>query len=182
MLSEAGAPRCALRLGRARRIRIAAFHRRSGTDCGRRAGPCARVLSTPQGLAARARDLERRSGIWRPVPPALRSDDLRGVRRSGRDERDGLLGTLSRDAGIFPSDPSCERRIERVVSGSIMESVITCPKCGYSKREKMPTDTCQFFYECASCHALLRPKAGDCCVFCSYGSAKCPPMQAAGIK
>jgi len=25
------------------------------------------------------------------------------------------------------------------------------------------------------------PKAGDCCVFCSYGSAKCPPKQAAGI-
>jgi hypothetical protein len=45
----------------------------------------------------------------------------------------------------------------------------------------MPTDTCWFFYECAGCHTLLRPKAGDCCVFCSYGSAKCPPMQAAGI-
>jgi len=22
------------------------------------------------------------------------------------------------------------------------------------------------------------PKAGNCCVFCSYGSVKCPPMQA----
>jgi hypothetical protein len=33
----------------------------------------------------------------------------------------------------------------------------------------------------AGCHTLLRPKAGDCCVFCSYGSAKCPPMQAAWI-
>jgi hypothetical protein len=64
---------------------------------------------------------------------------------------------------------------------SVPESVITCTNCGHRKREKMPTDTCWFFYECAGCHTLLRPKAGDCCVFCSYGSAKCPPMQAAGI-
>jgi hypothetical protein len=28
----------------------------------------------------------------------------------------------------------------------ILESVITCPNCGHPKREKMPTDACQFFY------------------------------------
>jgi hypothetical protein len=44
----------------------------------------------------------------------------------------------------------------------------------------MPTDACLFFHECAGCHALLRPKAGDCCVFCSYGSVPCPPRQAGG--
>ena len=43
----------------------------------------------------------------------------------------------------------------------------------------MPSDACQFFYECPECQALLRPKAGDCCVFCSYGDVKCPPVQAA---
>ena len=42
----------------------------------------------------------------------------------------------------------------------------------------MPTDACLFFHECAGCRALLRPKAGDCCVFCSYGSVPCPPIQA----
>jgi hypothetical protein len=57
------------------------------------------------------------------------------------------------------------------------ESMITCPQCGAQHTERMPTDACQFFYECAACKALLRPKAGDCCVFCSYGSVKCPPMQ-----
>ena len=41
----------------------------------------------------------------------------------------------------------------------------------------MPTDACQFFYECEHCEAVLRPKAGDCCVFCSYGTNKCPPIQ-----
>ena len=61
----------------------------------------------------------------------------------------------------------------------ILESTLTCPHCGAARRESMPTDACQFFYECGACHALLRPKAGDCCVFCSYGDVKCPPMQAA---
>lgn len=43
----------------------------------------------------------------------------------------------------------------------------------------MPTDACQFFYECKSCGVLLEPKAGDCCVFCSYGDEPCPPIQEA---
>ena len=59
----------------------------------------------------------------------------------------------------------------------ILRSVLTCPRCGFAKAETMPADACQFYYECANCAALLRPKPGDCCVFCSYGSVKCPPMQ-----
>jgi len=56
-------------------------------------------------------------------------------------------------------------------------SVLTCPQCGAARREEMPTDACQFFYECTTCHVVLRPKPGDCCVFCSYGSVQCPPRQ-----
>jgi DNA-directed RNA polymerase subunit RPC12/RpoP len=59
----------------------------------------------------------------------------------------------------------------------IAESIITCPNCGYRKAERMPEDTCQWFYECEACRALLKPKPGDCCVFCSYGSVPCPPKQ-----
>lgn len=59
-------------------------------------------------------------------------------------------------------------------------SSITCPYCGYIKKELMPSDSCQFFYECSNCGQLLKPKAGDCCVFCSYGSVKCPPIQETG--
>ena len=59
----------------------------------------------------------------------------------------------------------------------VLESVLTCPQCGHARTELMPTDACQFFYECEHCKAVLRPLAGDCCVFCSYGSVKCPPMQ-----
>ncbi|HEY1045857.1 MAG TPA: GDCCVxC domain-containing (seleno)protein [Bacteroidia bacterium] len=59
----------------------------------------------------------------------------------------------------------------------ILESVITCPECGHCKRETMPTDACQYFYECEGCGKVLKPKNGDCCVYCSYGSVKCPPIQ-----
>lgn len=61
-----------------------------------------------------------------------------------------------------------------------LQSTIVCPECGYKQEEVMPTDFCQFFYECKSCHKLLKPKSGDCCVFCSYGTVKCPPIQKGG--
>jgi hypothetical protein len=59
----------------------------------------------------------------------------------------------------------------------ILESTITCPRCGVQKTEIMPTDACIWYYECEHCHALLKPLPGDCCVFCSYGTVKCPPVQ-----
>jgi len=61
-----------------------------------------------------------------------------------------------------------------------LQSTITCPNCGFSKTETMPTDACQFFYECSNCKEILKPKTGDCCVYCSYGSVKCPPIQESG--
>ena len=57
------------------------------------------------------------------------------------------------------------------------QSTITCPRCGHAETDTMPTDACQFFYDCKGCGVLLRPKEGDCCVFCSYGSVPCPPVQ-----
>jgi len=59
----------------------------------------------------------------------------------------------------------------------ILQSTITCPLCGFQKEETMPTDACQYFYQCTHCHTLLKPKEGDCCVFCSYGTVACPPVQ-----
>lgn len=58
-------------------------------------------------------------------------------------------------------------------------STITCPNCGRATTETMPTDACRFFYECPHCHERLKPLAGDCCVFCSYGNVPCPPVQEA---
>ncbi|HMQ78749.1 MAG TPA: GDCCVxC domain-containing (seleno)protein [Ignavibacteria bacterium] len=56
-------------------------------------------------------------------------------------------------------------------------SVITCPYCLSSKEEILPENSCLHFYECENCHTLLKPNNDDCCVFCSFGSIKCPPMQ-----
>lgn len=60
---------------------------------------------------------------------------------------------------------------------AILTTMLTCPQCGHQAVETMPLDRCAFFYECAGCKAVLRPKKGDCCVFCSYGTERCPPVQ-----
>ncbi|WP_244065825.1 GDCCVxC domain-containing (seleno)protein [Bradyrhizobium sp. Ce-3] len=59
-----------------------------------------------------------------------------------------------------------------------LTSELTCPRCGHVSVETMPTDACQFFYDCKGCGTRLKPKPGDCCVYCSYGTVRCPPMQA----
>ena len=59
-----------------------------------------------------------------------------------------------------------------------IKSIIRCPVCGFEKQEVMPEDSCQFFYECENCKAILKPGVGECCVFCSYGSVSCPAIQA----
>ena len=59
-----------------------------------------------------------------------------------------------------------------------LQTVITCPECGHKTAETMPEDACQFFYDCKKCGAILKPQPGDCCVYCSYGTVKCPPIQA----
>lgn len=65
-------------------------------------------------------------------------------------------------------------------SGMIeLDSTVTCPHCGHRQAEAMPSDFCQFFYDCKGCGEVLKPKAGDCCVFCSYGTVPCPPIQEA---
>ena len=58
-------------------------------------------------------------------------------------------------------------------------STITCPACGHRASETMPTDACMFFYVCKGCGIRLKPRHGDCCVFCSYGDVPCPPIQEA---
>lgn len=62
---------------------------------------------------------------------------------------------------------------------SALRSTITCPACGHAEVETMPTDACQIVYTCKSCGREMRPKKGDCCIFCSYGSVPCPPVQEA---
>ena len=57
------------------------------------------------------------------------------------------------------------------------KSIITCPVGGFRKEEVIPGDACQYFYQCTNCSNIVKPKQCDCCVFCSYGSSKCPSKQ-----
>lgn len=75
---------------------------------------------------------------------------------------------------------SALRRMELTIQEPVMatlETTITCPECGSASQETMPTDACRYVYQCKSCGATLKPKSGDCCVYCSYADVPCPPVQ-----
>ncbi len=56
-------------------------------------------------------------------------------------------------------------------------ATLICPNCQTSQTVEMSIDACQFFYKCEKCSEIMKPKPGDCCVFCSYANIKCPPKQ-----
>ena len=39
-----------------------------------------------------------------------------------------------------------------------IQSTITCPQCNGKTIEQMPTDYCQYFWECPHCKNNLKPK------------------------
>jgi phage terminase large subunit GpA-like protein len=59
----------------------------------------------------------------------------------------------------------------------LLASTVTCPSCGTRTEAEMQTDACQFFWACPACGEVIRPRPGDCCVFCSYADVPCPPVQ-----
>ena len=61
-----------------------------------------------------------------------------------------------------------------------LQTLVTCPECGTETETFMPTDRCRVLWTCPACGATLTPDADDCCVFCSHGSAPCPPVQRNG--
>ena len=61
-----------------------------------------------------------------------------------------------------------------------LQSILTCPSCRFKHEETMPTDACLWYWVCSDCGVMHRPKPGDCCVFCSYGTVACPPVQVSG--
>ena len=68
----------------------------------------------------------------------------------------------------------CEAKSSEKLSES---SEITCPKCDFTKEEVLPTDVCVIKYTCSNCNYEMTPKDGDCCVYCTYGTHKCPSKQ-----
>jgi hypothetical protein len=68
-------------------------------------------------------------------------------------------------------------RLNSAMPSMQIESTLTCPRCGHRSTEQMPTDACRFFHVCGGCGETLKPLPGDCCVFYSYGTVPCPPVQ-----
>ena len=97
---------------------------------------------------------------------------------NGLEQFSGIFMTIAAISLFYGIYLFYQKRNNSVQSNKIMLlSTITCPECGHKQEESMPINACQFFYECKSCKALLKPKKGDCCVYCSFGSVACPPIQ-----
>jgi len=58
-----------------------------------------------------------------------------------------------------------------------LKSTITCPHCKHAETENLPTNACEYLYTCKGCSTLLKAQNGDCCVYCTYGTNPCPPIQ-----
>lgn len=75
---------------------------------------------------------------------------------------------------------NCDNAKKQFCPTVSLYSNITCPHCGHQKKETMPTNACVYRYDCEKCLSVLKPIPGDCCVYCSYGSVPCPPIQLSG--
>ncbi|WP_370622950.1 GDCCVxC domain-containing (seleno)protein [Polynucleobacter sp. MWH-Berg-3C6] len=53
------------------------------------------------------------------------------------------------------------------------QSTITCPYCRASESLEIPIGSSQHLYRCRACSSILKPKSGDCCIFCSFGDLDC---------
>jgi hypothetical protein len=97
---------------------------------------------------------------------------------NGLEQLSGVFMVIGVSALLYGSYQFYNKRNLNMQSNEVqLQSTITCPECGHQKKETMPTDSCQFFYECENCKKVLKPQKGDCCVYCSYGTVDCPPIQ-----
>ena len=51
---------------------------------------------------------------------------------------------------------------------------LTCPFCDKEQDVEIPTDACLAFHKCEQCGKVIAPKAGECCVVCSWSDERCP--------
>ncbi len=102
-------------------------------------------------------------------PPADAGDEARADRGAGREGHGLALRCRVRPSARYMfGDP------ERKWSWNPQSRV---PSASAQTTEAMPQNACVVRFECPSCGELLAPLEGDCCVFCSYGTAPCPPIQ-----
>ena len=86
-------------------------------------------------------------------------------------------GSIRNKSVVGINDTAIEANKAYSTTKKSEESEITCPKCGHKKKEELPTEVCLVSYTCENCKEVMHPKDGDCCVFCTYGTHKCPSKQ-----
>jgi hypothetical protein len=59
----------------------------------------------------------------------------------------------------------------------VADCVVTCPVCKTKVQETMVPETLKLIYHCPVCLTWLSPKKGAHCIYDSYGSVNCPPIQ-----
>ena len=59
-------------------------------------------------------------------------------------------------------------------------SIITCPQCGHAAVETMPTDACQFFYDCKALRYVVAAEARPLLRFLLIRQPAVPADLAAG--
>ena len=104
------------------------------------------------------------------------------VKHLGKERADAVSDLYAEREGMMKEDDSCcdkksNKECCKDKKEISMNTEVICPECGHRKMETMPSDFCVIRYTCSNCHAELYPKDGDCCVFCSYGTHKCPSKQ-----
>jgi len=97
---------------------------------------------------------------------------------NGLEQYSGVFMAIGTGALLYGGYQFYNKRNSNMQPNEVqLQSTITCPECGHRKEETMPTDACQLFYDCENCKKVLKPQQGDCCVYCSYGTVACPPIQ-----
>ncbi|WP_420870118.1 GDCCVxC domain-containing (seleno)protein [Catalinimonas alkaloidigena] len=57
-------------------------------------------------------------------------------------------------------------------------STLRCPICKHQILKRMPLEKTISEFVCMNCSSIIKTKRHECCVFCTYGSVKCPRAQA----
>jgi hypothetical protein len=113
----------------------------------------------------------RASARW---PPCHRKRRKEGTRKEDRRDRrrDWPSGSMT-PTGL-------QRQCDEETSTAVLGSTLPVPAAHISPLRRCQMKRASTLYPCKHFGSLMPPKDGDCCVFFSYGSAPCPPIQTSG--
>jgi hypothetical protein len=88
-----------------------------------------------------------------------------------------ILSCLALAASFATRAFAVKKKTKIKWDGIVSDCVVTCPVCKTQVQEHMVSETLKLIYHCPVCLTWLSPKKGDHCIYDSYGSANCPPIQ-----